>query len=71
MTVSILLYFFVLAVFGWMLCEGIIIYLQLVNVYTGLGLGGRHLKVFYVIGWGKSYKHDTHAEFYYYKMILE
>ncbi|CAB3980610.1 adhesion G- coupled receptor D1-like [Paramuricea clavata] len=51
-TVSILLYFFVLAVFGWMLCEGVIIYLQLVNVYTGLSLGGKHLKVFYVIGWG-------------------
>ena len=51
--VSILLYFFVLAVFGWMLCEGIVIYLQLVNVYTGLGLGGRHLKSFYIIGWGK------------------
>ncbi|CAB3980612.1 adhesion G- coupled receptor D1-like [Paramuricea clavata] len=25
---------------------------ELVDVYTGLGLGGRHLKVFYVIGWG-------------------
>ncbi|XP_028402491.1 adhesion G protein-coupled receptor L3-like [Dendronephthya gigantea] len=51
-SVSILLYFFVLAAFGWMLCEGAIIYLQLVNVYTGLGLGGRHMKVFYIIGWG-------------------
>ena len=50
---SILLYFFVLAVFGWMLCEGMIIYLQLVDVYTGLALGGRHLKGFYLIGWGK------------------
>jgi hypothetical protein len=39
-----------------MLCEGIIIYFQLVDVYTGLGLGGRHLKVFYVIGWGKLYQ---------------
>ncbi|XP_028410400.1 adhesion G-protein coupled receptor D1-like, partial [Dendronephthya gigantea] len=30
----------------------IIIYLQLVNVYSGLALGGKHLKAFYVIGWG-------------------
>ena len=51
-TVSILLYFFVLAVFGWMSCEGMIIYLQLVNVYSGLGLGETHLRIFYVIGWG-------------------
>jgi hypothetical protein len=48
-----LLYFFILVVFGWMLCEGIVIYLQLVSVYAGLGLGGRHMKYFYVIGWGK------------------
>ena len=68
MTVSILLYFFVLAVFGWMLCEGIIIYLQLVNVYTGLGLGGRHLKVFYIIGWGELCKHG--ARFPNYKMLI-
>lgn len=42
-----------------MLCEGIVIYLQLVNVYTGLALGGRHLKMFFLIGWGKLYKDDT------------
>ncbi|XP_028410421.1 CD97 antigen-like [Dendronephthya gigantea] len=50
--VSMLLYFFVLSLFGWMLCEGIVVYLQLVNVFTGLSLGGKHLKSFYVIGWG-------------------
>jgi hypothetical protein len=26
-----------------------------VNVFTGLGLGGKHLKCFYLIGWGKCY----------------
>ena len=56
-----LLYFFVLAVFGWMLCEGIIVYLQFVNVYTGLGLGGKHLKVFYVIGWGELFRSDINT----------
>ncbi|CAB4006818.1 adhesion G- coupled receptor D1-like isoform X1 [Paramuricea clavata] len=35
-----------------MLCEGIIIYFQLVKVFSGMGLGGKHLKRFYVIGWG-------------------
>ncbi|XP_028400846.1 fibrillin-3-like [Dendronephthya gigantea] len=51
-TVSILLYLSVLALFGWMLCEGIVIYLQLVNVYAGLSLGGKYMKTFYSIGWG-------------------
>ncbi|XP_028410393.1 adhesion G protein-coupled receptor E1-like [Dendronephthya gigantea] len=51
-TVSILLYLSVLALFGWMLCEGIVIYLQLVNVYAGLSLGGKYMKTFYAIGWG-------------------
>ncbi|XP_028410401.1 latrophilin-like protein LAT-2 [Dendronephthya gigantea] len=50
--ISILLYFFILAIFCWMFCEGFIIYLQLVNVYSGLALGGKHLKAFYAIGWG-------------------
>ena len=44
-----------------MLCEGIIVYLQLVNVYTGLGLGGKHLKVFYVIGWGELFRSDINT----------
>ncbi|XP_028410387.1 CD97 antigen-like [Dendronephthya gigantea] len=52
MAVSILLYFFVLSLFGWMLCEGIVMYFQLVNVFTGLGMGGKHMKAFYAIGWG-------------------
>ncbi|XP_028410418.1 adhesion G protein-coupled receptor E2-like isoform X2 [Dendronephthya gigantea] len=50
--VSILLYFFVLSLFGWMLCEGIVMYFQLVNVFTGLGMGGKHMRAFYAIGWG-------------------
>ncbi|CAB4044798.1 adhesion G- coupled receptor D1-like, partial [Paramuricea clavata] len=56
--VSILLYFFVLALFGWMLCEGIIIYLQLVKVFSGLGLGGKHLKGFCLIGWDNRLPKD-------------
>ena len=60
---NIFLYFsrnFVLAAFGWMLCEGIIIYVQLVNVYSGLGLGGNYLRVFCSIGWGKLYIQPGH-----------
>lgn len=60
--VSILLYFFVLALFGWMLCEGIIIYFQLVNVYSGLGLGGKHMRAFFVIGWGKQCMPNDQSE---------
>ncbi|XP_028410390.1 adhesion G protein-coupled receptor B3-like [Dendronephthya gigantea] len=51
-TVSLLLYFFILALFGWMLCEGIVIYLKMVNVYASLALGGKHMQAFYVVGWG-------------------
>ncbi|XP_028401049.1 adhesion G-protein coupled receptor D1-like [Dendronephthya gigantea] len=49
---SILLYFSVLASFGWMLCEGVVIHRQLVNVYASLSLGGKYMKAFYAIGWG-------------------
>ncbi|XP_028412665.1 adhesion G protein-coupled receptor L1-like [Dendronephthya gigantea] len=51
-TVSILLYLSVLALFGWMLCQGIVIYLKLTHVYGSLNLGGRYMKTFYAIGWG-------------------
>ncbi|XP_028410433.1 adhesion G-protein coupled receptor D1-like [Dendronephthya gigantea] len=49
---SILLYFSALALFGWMLCEAIVIHLQLVKLYAGLRLGGKYMKAFYAIGWG-------------------
>ncbi|XP_028412672.1 CD97 antigen-like [Dendronephthya gigantea] len=51
-TVSILLYLSVLALFGWMLCQGIVIYLKLMHVYASMNLSGRYMKAFYAIGWG-------------------
>ncbi|XP_028410339.1 adhesion G protein-coupled receptor E2-like isoform X2 [Dendronephthya gigantea] len=49
---STFLYLFVLVLFGLMLCEGIMIYLRLTNVYFVSGWGGKYLKAFYAFCWG-------------------
>ena len=49
--VAALLHFFVLSAFGWMLCEGILLYILLIRVFDGVG--GKHWKIFNFIGWGK------------------
>lgn len=49
--VAALLHFFVLAAFGWMLCEGILLYILLIRVFDGVR--GKHWKIFNFIGWGK------------------
>ncbi|CAB4021159.1 adhesion G- coupled receptor D1-like [Paramuricea clavata] len=48
--VAALLHFFVLSAFGWMLCEGILLYILLVKVFQGVR--GKHWKIFNFIGWG-------------------
>jgi len=48
--VAALLHYFLLALFSWMLCEGILHYLLLVKVFGG-GAGNK-LKYFYMLGWG-------------------
>ncbi|CAB4008983.1 adhesion G- coupled receptor D1-like, partial [Paramuricea clavata] len=48
--VAALLHFFVLSAFGWMLCEGILLYILLIRVFDGVR--GKHWKIFYFIGWG-------------------
>ena len=49
--VATCLHFFVLSVFGWMLCEGILLYILLIRVFDGVR--GRLWKIFNLIGWGK------------------
>ncbi len=49
--VAALLHFFVLSAFGWMLCEGILLYILLIRVFDGVR--GKHWKIFNFIGWGK------------------
>ena len=46
-----LLHYFLLAMFAWMLCEGILLYLLLVRVFGGAAQ--ESLKYFYALGWGK------------------
>ncbi|CAB4005878.1 adhesion G -coupled receptor L3-like [Paramuricea clavata] len=48
--VAALLHFFVLSAFGWMLCEGILLYFLLIRVFDGVR--GKHWKIFNFIGWG-------------------
>ncbi|CAB4005879.1 adhesion G -coupled receptor L3-like, partial [Paramuricea clavata] len=48
--VAALLHFFVLSAFGWMLCEGILLYFLLIRVFEGVR--GKHWKIFNFIGWG-------------------
>ena len=51
--VAALLHFFVLSAFGWMLCEGILLYILLIKIFDGFR--GRHWKIFNFIGWGKYF----------------
>ncbi|XP_028402439.1 uncharacterized protein LOC114525371 isoform X2 [Dendronephthya gigantea] len=48
--VAALLHYFVLSAFGWMLCEGILLYILLIRVFDGVR--GKHWKIFNFIGWG-------------------
>ncbi|XP_046863918.1 neurogenic locus notch homolog protein 1-like isoform X8 [Xenia sp. Carnegie-2017] len=48
--VAALLHFFLLSVFGWMLCEGILLYIMLIRIFDGVR--GKHWKIFNLIGWG-------------------
>ena len=47
-----ILFYFYLAVFSWMLLEGIHIYRMLVKVF---GADKDSRKVFFLAGWGKEY----------------
>ena len=46
-----LLHYFLLALFCWMLCEGVLLYILLVKVFGG-GAEDK-VKYFYLFGWGK------------------
>ncbi|XP_046327605.2 adhesion G-protein coupled receptor D1-like [Haliotis rufescens] len=46
--VTVLLYYFNMAVFSWMLVEGVQLFIQIVVVFTAES----RMKVFYTIGWG-------------------
>ena len=49
--VAVFLHYFLLALFSWMLCEGVLLYILLVKVFGG---GAEEkIKFFYIFGWGK------------------
>ena len=59
-----LLHYFLLALFCWMLCEGVLFYILIVKVVKG---GGEDkVKYFYMFGWGKLtfcyFSLDNHFE---------
>lgn len=48
--VAVFLHYFLLALFSWMLCEGVLLYILLVKVFGG---GAEEkVKYFYIFGWG-------------------
>ena len=49
--IAVLLHYFLLALFSWMLCEGVLLYFLLVKVF---GAGAEEkVKYFYIFGWGR------------------
>ena len=49
--VAVFLHYFLLALFSWMLCEGVLLYILLVKVFGG---GAEEkVKYFYIFGWGR------------------
>ena len=48
-----LLHYSLLALFSWMLCEGVLHYILLVQVF-GVGAESK-VKYFYVFGWGNMF----------------
>ena len=48
--VTALLHYFLLALFSWMLCEGILHYIVIVRVH---GDAEDKVKFFYLFGWGR------------------
>ena len=48
--VAALLHYFLLAMFSWMLCQGILFYIQIIQVFGSDPKGV--LKYFYAFGWG-------------------
>ncbi|XP_046858696.1 uncharacterized protein LOC124452154 [Xenia sp. Carnegie-2017] len=51
--VAALLHFFLLSAFGWMLCEGILLYTLLIRIFNSIH--GKHIKIFNIIGWGSDF----------------
>ncbi|XP_046858688.1 adhesion G-protein coupled receptor D1-like [Xenia sp. Carnegie-2017] len=49
-SVAALLHYFLLSVFTWMLCEGILLYILVIRLFHNVGR--KHIKIFNFIGWG-------------------
>ncbi len=54
--VAALLHYLFTAVFFWMLCEGIMLYLMLVVVFSQIS---KKWWIFFIIGWGKLFHNST------------
>ena len=53
MFVAVLLHYLFTTVFFWMLCEGIMLYLMLVLVFSQIS---KKWWIFFIIGWGKLFR---------------
>ena len=52
-----LLHYFLLALFCWMLCEGVLLYILIVKVFGGKAED--EVKYFYIFGWGRYTLHSS------------
>ncbi|XP_068747252.1 adhesion G protein-coupled receptor L4-like [Montipora capricornis] len=48
--VAAFLHYFLLSLFSWMLCEGVLLYIVLIKVFRGIA--EEKVKYFYIFGWG-------------------
>ena len=49
--VAAFLHYFLLSLFSWMLCEGVLLYILLIKVFRGIA--EEKVKYFYIFGWGR------------------
>ena len=59
--VAALLHYLFTAVFFWMLCEGIMLYLMLVVVFSG---GSKKWWIFFILGWGSWFTGHLYLRVY-------
>ena len=49
MTITVVLHYLFLSVFSWMLCEGIMLYLLIVVIFSRVA---KKLWIYFILGWG-------------------
>ena len=51
--VAALLHYFLLALFSWMLCEGLLLFINVMKPHQTKSILGSKIQYFYIFGWGR------------------